>query len=175
MAGFPKTAGAGPGPARTIRCRAGNGCSASFHRAASLLAVLLLLSAARAFGQPAVVHHDLTVRLDPQNHSIAGKDTLTVRHAGDPFLVFSLSSGAAVDSVTAGGRKIPFTSAGGVVRVDVPRDLSGSADWSLTISYFGTFHDPVPEDPVNSEDPGYGVRGTIRTKGSLRNNWHDQS
>jgi hypothetical protein len=167
MAGFPKTAHAGPGPVRTIRCRAGNGCAASFHRVASLLAVLLLLSAARAFGQPAVVHHDLTVRLDPQNHSLAGKDTLTIRPAGDPFLVFSLSAGAAVDSVTAGGRKIPFTSAGGVVRVDVPQDLAGSADWSLTISYFGTFHDPVPEDPVNSEGPGYGVRGTIRNKGTF--------
>ena len=165
MAGFPKTAHAGP--ARSIRCRAGNGCAASFRRVASLLAVLLLLSAARAFGQPAVVHHDLTVRLDPQNHSLAGKDTLTIRPAGDSFLVFSLSAGAAVDSVTAGGWKIPFSSAGGVVRVDVPQDLAGSADWSLTISYFGTFHDPVPEDPVNSEDPGYGVRGTIRNKGTF--------
>ena len=35
------------------------------------------------------------------------------------------------------------------------------------VSYRASFRDPVPEDPVNTEDPSFGVRGAITARGTL--------
>lgn len=141
---------------------------ASSHRGiAFLIMAWSALSASSALGHPTVVRHDLLVLLTPENRSLTAEDTLTVMPDGESSLVFSLSAGAVVDSVTSEGRKIPFSRAGGTVRVDLPPDLAGAGERRLTVSYRGRFDDPVPEDPVNTEDPSYGVRGTIGKRGTF--------
>lgn len=132
-----------------------------------LIMVYSALSAGSALGHPAVTRHDLLVLLTPENLSLTAEDTLTVIPDGESSLLFSLSAGAVVDSITAEGRKIPFSRAGGAVHVDLPQDLAGVDVLRLTISYRGRFDDPVPEDPVNTEDPSYGVRGAIGKRGTF--------
>ena len=129
--------------------------------------LLLLLTAARAFGQPAVVHHDLAIRLYPEYHTFLAKDTVTVRHEGERNLVFTLSGNAAMEKVVAQEKDLAFIFEGEHLHVALPAGLSGKGDISLTISYRASFRDRVPEDPVNTEDPSYGVRGVILERGTF--------
>ena len=129
--------------------------------------LLLLLTAARAFGQPAVVHHDLAIRLYPEYHTLLAKDTVTVRHEGERNLVFTLSGNAAMEKVVAQEKDLAFIFEGEHLHVALPAGLSGKGDISLTISYRASFRDRVPEDPVNTEDPSYGVRGVILERGTF--------
>jgi hypothetical protein len=95
---------------------------------------------------------------------------MTVRTAGQSSLALALSRNAAVENVAAGKKDLAFTFAGGTLRVALPPDLPGGGVLSLTVSYRASFRDHVPEDPVNTEDPSYGVRATIREKGTFLSN-----
>jgi hypothetical protein len=128
--------------------------------------LLLPLTAAHAFGGPAVVHHDLAIHLYPGYHTLLARDTVTVRHEGGP-LVFTLSGNAAMEKVVAQGKDLPFVFEGEHLHVALPAWISGKGEISLTISYRVLFHTLVPEDPVNTEDPSYGVRGTILERGTF--------
>ncbi|UCD46884.1 MAG: M1 family peptidase [Deltaproteobacteria bacterium] len=147
--------------------RGKNGLASLILCSASFLAFLLPGPAARASGQPSVVHHDLSVRLHPERHSLAGMDTLTVRTGGEQTLSFTLSATAEVEKVTAGGKEIPFTFAGGSLRVVLAPETAGRGKLSLAVKYRASFRDRVPEGPVDTGDPGYGVRGTIRERGTF--------
>ncbi|MGZ8473571.1 MAG: M1 family metallopeptidase [Candidatus Deferrimicrobiaceae bacterium] len=129
--------------------------------------LLLLLTAAHAFGQPAVVHHDLAIRLYPEYHTLLAIDTMTVRHEGERNLGFTLSGNATMEKVVAQGKELAFIFEGENLLVALPAGLSGKGDISLTITYRALFRTLVPEDPVNTEDPSYGVRGTILERGTF--------
>jgi len=132
--------------------------------------LLLLLTAARAFGQPAVVHHDLAIRLYPEYHTLLAKDTVTVRHEGERNLGFALSGNATMEKVVAQGKELPFIFEGENLLVALPAGLSGKGDISLTISYRASFRTLVPEAPVTTEDPSYGIRGTLLERGTFLSN-----
>jgi aminopeptidase N len=129
--------------------------------------LLLLLTAARAFGQPAVVRHDLAIRLYPEYHTLLAKDTVTVRHEGERNLRFALSGSATMEKVVAKGKELPFIFEGENLLVALPAGLSGKSDISLTISYRASFRTHVPEAPVNTEDPSYLVWGVILERGTF--------
>ncbi|NNG47114.1 MAG: M1 family peptidase, partial [Deltaproteobacteria bacterium] len=118
-------------------------------------------------GRPAVTSHDLAVRLDPKSNSLTALDTLTVSTGGQSSLAFALSENATVEKVAMRERDLPFTFGGGTLRVALPPGLPGESELPLTVSYRASFRDHVPEDPVNTEDPGYGVRATIGEKGTF--------
>ena len=128
--------------------------------------LLLLLTAARAFGQPVALHHDLAIRLYPGYHTLLAKDIVTVRHGGVRTLVFSLSRNAAMEKVVAQGKDLAFIFAGENLQVALPAGLSGKRKISLTISYRASFRTLVPEAPVNTEDLSHGVLGTIQERGT---------
>ena len=129
--------------------------------------LLLLLTAARALGQPAVVHHDLAIRLYPEYHTLLAKDTVTVRYEGERSLGFALSGNATIEKVVAQGKELAFIFDGENLLVALPAGLSGKGEISLAISYRASFRDRIPEDPVNTEDPSYGVRGTVSERGTF--------
>jgi hypothetical protein len=151
----------------TMPTRGITGLASFFLCFAFLPAFLLPGSAVAASGQPAVVHHDLSVRLHPQTRSLEGVDTLAVHTGGEPFLSFVLSPAATVQKVSAGGKDLPFAFEGGALRVFLSPETSGNGDLSLTVAYRASFRDRVPEDPADTGDPGYGVRGTIQEKGTF--------
>jgi aminopeptidase N len=138
-----------------------------YRTCAVLLAACFVSLAGCVTGRPAVTRHDLAVRFDPKENSLTAEDTLTVNTGGQSSLAFDLSENATVEKVAAGKKDLAFTFEGGTLRVALPPDLPGESELSLTVSYHASFRDHVPDDPVNTEDPGYGVRATIREKGTF--------
>ncbi|HEU5360789.1 MAG TPA: M1 family aminopeptidase [Candidatus Deferrimicrobiaceae bacterium] len=126
-----------------------------------------LLLGGFSWGGSVVTHHDLAVRLDPKTHTLTGVDILTVRPDGEATIALALSEDAFVEKVFSQGRVLPFSFAAGSLRIALPPETSGKEEIPLTVAYRIPFRDRVPEDPLNTDDPGYGVRGTIRERGTF--------
>ncbi len=138
------------------------------HWAAAAAQVACFVSLAGCIAdRPAVTRHDLAVRLDPKSSSMAAVDTMTLRTAGQSSLAFVLSENAKVEKVSTRENDLPYTFEGGTLRVALPPDISDEGKLSLSVSYRASFRDRVPDDPVNTEDPSYGVRATIREEGTF--------
>lgn len=135
--------------------------------AAAVLAACFFLLAGCVRGRPVVNRHDLAVRLDPKTNSLAAVDTMDVRTGGTSSLAFALSGNATVEKVSAKGRDLAFTFGGETLQVVLPRGISSEGTISLTIGYQASFRDHVPENPVNTDDPTYGVRATIGEEGTF--------
>jgi aminopeptidase N len=138
-----------------------------YRTCAVVLAACFVFLAGCVTGRPVVTHHDLAVRLYPKSNSLAAEDTLTVHTSGQSSLAFVLSENATVEKVATREKDLPFTFEGGALRVALPPDPPGEEELSLTVSYRASFRDHVPEDPVNTEDPSYGVQATIREDGTF--------
>ena len=140
-----------------------------FWAATAVLAACFLPLAGCVSGRPVVARHDLAVRLDPKRNSLAAVDTMDVRPGGKTSLAFALSGNATVEKVSAQGRDLAFTLGGETLQVVLPPGISPGGAVSLTIEYQASFRDHVPENPVNTDDPGYGVRATIGEEGTFLN------
>ncbi len=124
-----------------------------------LLAGLLVLPvSADAFR----VEHDLQVRLFPEARRLTVEDRVTIGASAAGRLVFHLTPRAEELRVRRGGEDLPFTFRDGVARVSVP---GNGGTVSVTIAYGAVFDDPVPIRPVNTDNPGYGVTGSITGRG----------
>jgi len=134
---------------------------------AAALAACFVSLAGGIPGRPLVTRHDLSVRLDPANHSLAAVDTMDARTGGQSSIAFALSENAMVKKVSAQRRDLSFTWGGGTLRVALPPDISPGETISLTIGYQASFRDHIPENPVNTEDPSYGVRAAIGKNGTF--------
>jgi len=132
---------------------------------------LLLLSANGGAAEPVVLHHDLAVTLHPESGTLSGKDTLTIRTDGAARLSLSLAQGAEItDLVVAGKPCSPGLGPlpGGRLEFPVPVELRGEGGkLEVSVGYEAAFRDPVPENPANTEDPGYGVNGSISNRGTF--------
>ncbi len=135
-------------------------------RFAAAVAAVLLFAAIPARGGPAVVRHDLSATLDPARHALSATDTLTIRPDGADRLALSLNSRATVKAVTVGGAAVPFRFENGTLSLATPAAVEGAATVALSVAYEAAFDDPVPENPVYTEDPGYGVAGAITERGT---------
>ncbi len=127
-------------------------------------AAALLLASDGAWAGPAVVRHDISLALDPGRHSLVATDVLSIRPDGAARLELSLAPRATVKGVSSGGKAVPFSFKGGVVALQTP---PAGETVELAVSYEAAFEDPVPEDPVNTEDPAYGVAGAITERGTF--------
>lgn len=137
--------------------------------------ILLVLTAASALSlflnreaeaQCRVLRHDLRIRIEPASQGLVGSDTLTLACEGARRVTLELNPGATVHSVEHEGVTVPFEFKGGILEVG----LSGRGDHrerTLTIRYEALFRDPVPQDPVNTEDPSHGVSGVISPQGVM--------
>ena len=132
-----------------------------------VLAAVLLLGANVVLAGPAILRHDLSVVLHPENHSLTATDTLEIRPDGASRISLSLAEGASVSRLTVGGKDsplIPSPFRKGMLGFAVPEEARrGTVE--VTVAYKATFNDPVPEHPVSAEDPGYGITGTISPRG----------
>jgi hypothetical protein len=111
------------------------------------------------------LHHELTIHLDLTRSVLSGIDRLTLA-AGDGLeeLHLRLSSRAQIQSVHLDGRAIPyhFDAATEQLRIAPIADWHGHL---LEIQYSCRFDDPPPDAPLNTDNPGYGVSGTITRNG----------
>ncbi len=132
--------------------------------------LLLVLSAGLCFGTqeatPLQVHHELDVRLLPTENRLIARDSITCQAEGVSTLTFLLAENASVQSVSIDGRQDRFDFAGGVITLTLSEPTPKS-DFSVAMEYNAVFDDPTPRLPVNTEDPGYGVIGTISAEGTF--------
>jgi hypothetical protein len=130
-------------------------------------ALLLHLSARGADGAPMILLHDLAVSLHPASHTMNATDTMRIRPGGASRLSLSLAEGALVTRLSVDGKDyplIPFPFRNGMLAFPVPEEAR-QGTLEVILAYGATFDDPVPDSPANTEDPGYGVEGTISPRG----------
>ncbi len=130
------------------------------------LYALLVLLPAPLRAATTILHHDLQVRLFPGEARLEGRDALRLTVEGKEKVVFRLSPGARVERVVLEGRDIPFEFEQGSLRVSLPV-AGGRSQIILRVDYQGRFQDAIPGQPVHSEDPSYGIAGTISPKGAF--------
>ena len=111
-----------------------------------------------------VIKHHLTVRIDPAGHRLQARDRLELLGHGPSPLEFHLADHLIVKRITVNHAPAEYKFEAG--RLIIP--LAGEpAAVRLQIDYSGRFDDPAPEQPLNTEDPGYGVTGTIQDRGTM--------
>lgn len=130
------------------------------------LTLWLVLPAAGAWAAPAISHHDLRLLLQPEQSRLEGTDTLTLVPDGAADLVLRLAPQVRIEGVSLAGHPAVFEWQGGFLRVPLPPALRRD-ELTVTVRYAGVFHDPVPEAPLHSEDPTYGVAAAIGARGTF--------
>lgn len=135
-------------------------------RTATSILLLLGLLPGSAFAQSAAsVFHDLAVSVFPSRNQISVTDTITVRPGEkDSSISLPLAATARILSVERDGKRVPFTFAQGFLRVT---DDGMGAFASYAVKYEATFKDPVPVEPVNTEDPSFGVVAHVSERGTF--------
>ena len=128
--------------------------------------MLLLFSCSAARAAPNTIHHDLQVSLSLHEKKIYGLDRISLNPNQASSLLFNLSKKVHVTRVEVNGRSVAFTSEEGQLHVPLALETR-SGQVSVSIAYEGVFDDPVPESPLNTDNPGYGVTGVISEKGSF--------
>jgi len=139
--------------------------------ASTLRRLLALLYIFLAGLSPAVaaengLHHRLSVHLTPDRQQLEAEDRIQLSGAGARALTFVLSPRAAVTAVRVDGRPLPVDFSGGRLRVP----LTGADPdrvLEVAIRYTAVFDDPVPVLPANTDNPGYGVSGSISPDGTF--------
>jgi hypothetical protein len=133
-------------------------------RPAMLLAGLFLLIAFRV--EALDVHHDLKIALDPAENRLEGFDTITIGTAAPAEVVLFLNEKATGLELLVDGRPVPFSFKNGRL-VLKPVTFERSDPLQISLAYAVVFDDPVPVMPANTDNPGYGVSGTISPQGTL--------
>jgi hypothetical protein len=115
--------------------------------------------------EPAVERQEIAVTLVPSDHLLAGESTITFA-PGTRRVSLRLTPTARIESVSISGEKAPFSFSGGDLSLDIPHS-AGRRAVPVTVAYRAVFNDPLPQDPGNSEDPTYGVKGAITDQGTF--------
>jgi len=131
---------------------------------ALLVALFLAWPAKTATGLNEIVRHDLSVVLFPEEGMLRAVDALTLPSRDGSLPKFSLSRNVRVTSVTLDGKEVSFARGKDSLTMVVDGRQDGKPA-VVRVSYEGTFRDKPPEDPVNTEDPSFGVSGTISPSG----------
>lgn len=137
-----------------------------------VLLVMLALSvacqgrAATADGrEPAVERQEIAITLMPSDHLLAGESTITFA-PGTRRVALRLAPSARIESVSIAGTRAPFSFSEGILSMDIPAS-AGREAIPVKVAYRAAFNDPLPQNSGSSEDPTYGVNGTITEQGTF--------
>ncbi len=138
----------------------------SFIVTVALACLFLFGAASPCLGAAPLLRHDLVVTLDPEGQRLTGTDTLKLRSHDGSHVTFALTPEACIMAVSMDEKVIPFTFEGGGLDIPLPYHVR-QGEIRVVVSYEAFFRDVVPEDPVDTEDPSYGVIGVISSEGTL--------
>jgi hypothetical protein len=133
-----------------------------------VLVVICALSAYAATSPAAdlTAVHNLRIELVPAEMKLIGADDITIKTDATEILAFRISENLAQIQVIVDNAPRNFEFHDGRLLLQLkPREQS--AELRITILYSGIFDDPVPVRPLNTDNPGYGVTGTISPNGSF--------
>ena len=110
--------------------------------------------------------HRLQVEIFPQEQKLRAIDEISIEKSPGDGLDFKLSRRAEQIEVTVNDspREIDFKN--GRLHVRLAADEKDK-EIRIAIRYAAVFDDPVPVRPVNADNPGFGVSGTISEVGSF--------
>ena len=131
-----------------------------------LVSVLMHGSAIGRMAGAYTAHHTLTVRLLPENAELQGLDRIRITGTASGPILLSLAPRARIQSLRIDGRDHPYTFHQGRLSL-TPAPSESLMSVNLAIDYASTFDDPVPVNPLNTDNPGFGVSGTISPRGSF--------
>lgn len=110
--------------------------------------------------------HELTVTLHPQEAGLSGVDRITITDAPEDLLAMGLNPRLRIRSLKVNGSpREPARNGTGWALALTPSERRAPVD--VVIRYEGRFQDEAPDLPVNTDNPGYGVSGTIGPRGTL--------
>ncbi|HEY3490152.1 MAG TPA: M1 family aminopeptidase [Candidatus Deferrimicrobiaceae bacterium] len=143
----------------------------------ALLALACGCAAVREHRVPAlpetgIARHRLSVTIEPALGRLSASDTIELPPGPRSAVSIALAPGIRILGVTVAGTAVPHTFTDGVLRLSSPAPMPTSP---VRIDYEAEFRDPVPDRPVNTEDPGYGISGTITGDGTFLSpeaGWH---
>jgi hypothetical protein len=122
-----------------------------------------------------ILDHDLRVRLEPRRNSLEAEDRIRLADSTQSRIKFYMADHLKIVAVQLNGQPAHYTFSGGRLTIDVGNDQRSH---QLLIAYQGDFSDQAPVQPLNTDNPGYGVTGTIGPRGTLLlagAGWYPQS
>ena len=137
---------------------------------AALVGILILTlgpAKGRASDNPpsiSIARHELNVTLDPERAMLSGRDRIAVQGSSGAQIDLWLAPKADIRSVRINGSRQAYVFDAGRLRIDAG---SRAPAFDLVIEYTCRFDDPAPVAPVNTDNPGYGVSGTISSSGTF--------
>jgi len=132
----------------------------------AVLALFLIVAWHGATASAAEFHHDLTVELRPETHSLSVQDSITADSTPGRDLVFSIAKQARILSVTVNGKSARHSFKSGELAI-APGSPASPRPLGIMISFEAAFDDHVPSAPADFDNPGFGVEGAISGKGTF--------
>jgi len=126
----------------------------------------LLASTAASKAADLTAAHNLRIELVPVEMKLIGRDDITIKTDDTAILAFRISENLTQIQVIVDNEPRNFEFNSGRLLLHL-KPHEQSAELQMTILYSGIFDDPVPVRPLNTDNPGYGVTGTISPKGSF--------
>jgi Peptidase family M1 domain len=135
-------------------------------RALVLGLVLMAVAPGRVPAAALEVEHQLEIELMPSAHLLTGRDVLQIRVDDRRKLVFALSERAAQLRVEVDGKPRPFEFADSQLAIPLEPDECRHTIEAV-ITYAASFNDSVPTASLNTDNPGFGVTGSITPTGTF--------
>jgi len=133
------------------------------------IAILLLGSLLSARGESVespIVHHRLSVELQPEYGRLVAEDVLRFRPDSEALWLRLHPESRVEEVLSHGGAPLLFTFKEGILDiVQLPPRRNGKAE--IVVKYRTVFNDVPPAKPLNADDPTFGVQGSISEKGAF--------
>lgn len=134
--------------------------------AAAVLAALFSPGQGRAAQAALRVTHELAVELVPAAHMLIAHDRMRIRVDDRHRLVFALSERVTQVRVEMEGQPRTFRFSNS--ELEVPLEAAERRRTvEVVIAYEAAFNDPVPVQPLNTDNPGFGVTACISEAGTF--------
>jgi len=131
-----------------------------------LLLIILLPSPVLA-----AIDYQLDINLLPNEHRLAATATISIPTTVADRSRLALAESCSVETVQQDGKNLPYNFSAGKL------SFQARPGTPVLIHYSGVFNDPVPQAPVHSEDPSYGVSASISPLGTYLSSavgWYPQ-
>lgn len=132
-------------------------------------AAVLLISGAvlpPAGGAALQVTHDLSIELVPSAHMLMGHDRMSIRVDDRQKLIFSLSERVTQIRAETDGKPCAFKFSNSELEIPLESDERRRVV-EVVIAYEAVFNDPLPVQPLNTDNPGFGVTASISSAGTF--------
>jgi hypothetical protein len=113
---------------------------------------------------PDVVQHRLLAILAPAEHQLTVQDQMMLAGVDGPSATLNLAENVQLKKVAVNGQQAEWSFKRGRLQIALPRQQEKI---ELTVAYQGRFDESVPVQPLNTDNPGYGVLATIQQQGTM--------